>query len=248
MINSSVQMLSATHKKKSKNQIQVKSTDVFKSIVKNLEMNKLCIFNVLKVAQSHIIQRRRVYDFFNLMTALGVCKVASKGKMKWMGIEQSENTISNFYDDIEVASLTKSFEMTFNLGTSPSLGNLALYVISLFLYLNMNTLSLKQISKVFYDGKSDIRSLERRLYLALSFLEVINIIEHSDRVSHFTLKINREKLIEKAWQARKKSLNMNNEMNIEGLLSHTSMPMINEIYERRQKKFIEVFNTNLVNV
>ncbi|OHS97314.1 hypothetical protein TRFO_36509 [Tritrichomonas foetus] len=246
-MNAAQPLITPGRKTKGRNNIPIKSTDVFKSIVANLEQHKLTTFSVLHIAQSNMVQHRRVYDFFNLMTSLGVCKVASKGNLEWIGIDKAETSISDFYDELEVHALSSNFSLTFNLVSSPSLGNLAYHVIGLFLYLNMETLSLKQISRVFHDGKSDIRSLERRLYLVLSFLEVINLIKRSVQVGHYTLHVNREFMIKKAWEKRKEAIKISNLVSIESLLSHSDKALIHDAYKYRQRCFFEVMYKYFLN-
>ena len=194
--------LTSHKKRKIKKSHQMTLSEVLKDIIDQNERKKPQSFTVMGIAYKYNVEHRRVYDFFNLLTALGVCKVITKGQLSWVGLQEVEKTLISFYENIEIESIKKPLNELFNLGLSPSLGILALNFFALFLFLNVKTLSVKQVSKLFHNGKSDIRSLERRLYLALSFLEVVGIVMHPKKTGSYTLVIDRTQIVENALQKR----------------------------------------------
>ncbi|OHT16822.1 hypothetical protein TRFO_12901 [Tritrichomonas foetus] len=228
------------HKRKAKKASPMCLSDVLKDIIEQNDKSKPQPFAIMAIAYQYNIEHRRIYDFFNLLTALGVCKIISKGQLSWVGLSEIENTLSNFYEQIEIDSLSKSFSEIFNLGVSPSLGLLALNFFGLFLFLNVKTLSVKQVSKIFHNGKSDIRSLERRLYLALSFMEIVGVVMHPSKTGSYTLIIDRTKMIEKAWESRKKKADL---MSIENLLSKPDPALSNSIYNARRLDYSVLSNS-----
>ncbi|OHT13280.1 hypothetical protein TRFO_16599 [Tritrichomonas foetus] len=175
--------------------------------------------------------------FFNMLTTLGVCKVIKKGQLAWISLKEVHKVLARNYEKLEMLAISSTFEDIFILEPSPSLGSIALKFIGLFLYLNVDTLSVKQVAKVFHDGKTDIKSLERRLYMVLNFLEVIDIVKHSDRVGQYKLIINRESILNPAWAMRQISQTNTIGFTIESLLSRPNLFHIRIIYENRRELF-----------
>ena len=221
-----------------------KLSSVFSDIIKKYEKIKPRSISVMEIAREKNIQHRRLYDFFNLLTALGVCKMVQKGQLCWVGMDEIGITIKNWYANLEIQAINKGFTEIFNFGSSPSLGNLAMYFIGLYLYLNVETLSVKQAAAVFHDGKSDIRSLERRLYLVISCLEVIGMLRHSTKCGQYKLKINRQEIINYAWNVRRENALEELPIQIEGLLSRIGESFITGVYLNRSNLFSRILVTH----
>ena len=81
------------------------------------------------------------------------------------------------YESIESRFSSTSIKTLFELGPSPSLGKICSKLLCLYLFLDVGTLQMKKVIKFLHYPRSDIKSLERRVYLVLSFLEVLDFIK-----------------------------------------------------------------------
>ncbi|OHT08732.1 hypothetical protein TRFO_04830 [Tritrichomonas foetus] len=210
---------------------------VFRSVVKEYELRKPQNISIMNIAREHDVQHRRVYDFFNMLTSLGVCRVIERGRLAWVGLHEIENTLMKTYAHMEMTSLCECQASLFNAGTSPSLGTLALNFIGLYFFLGVEILSMRQAAKIFYDHQSDIKSLERRLYLVLNFLEVINVVAHTSKTSQYRLVINRERIVQYGLLARKNACQKLMVISVESLLNRVDSIYLSGIYIARQEEF-----------
>jgi hypothetical protein len=120
----------------------------------------------------------------------------------------------------------------FSVGESPSLGNLGMKFVCLFL--GTEVLSVRKVAKLFSGKVSGNQSLERRLYLAVSFLEAVNVIEHTPKASEYRLIINKADMIEKGMQQRKNHFPLKSIGSIENLLSKYDEGFIERLYIQRR--------------
>ena len=184
----------------------VKSSNVFERILLDLEDNHIQEISIMEISNHYNVQHRRVYDFFNLMTAFGACVQSgskSHGKLRWIGLKNIKKTIKNKYAEFEIQSLTKNgIRNVFTFGKSPSLGTLAINFVCLFLFLDVDVLSMQRVVKLLHDKKSDVKSIERRMYVALKFMELIKLVEHTNMTSEYKLMINRHEIVLNGIQKR----------------------------------------------
>lgn len=212
-------------------------TESYKRIIADFERTMPTNINIVNVASEYGIQHRRVYDLFNLLSSLGICRTIERGKLSWVGISAISTAIERTYSKIECDSLTKPFSTLFNLGKSPSLGEIATHFIAMYMFFDVETLLLRQVSSVFHDPRSDIKSLERRMYLVLNFLEILGIVAH-------TMKTNEYKLIydvtipkRNALLQKQKLLAMTSPYSIESLLNKLDGPFTKDTKMERLKDF-----------
>lgn len=208
--------------------------NIFKDLIKEYEKKKPRDINVMHVARKYSIQHRRVYDLFNLLTSLKTCQNIERGKIAWNGINHAKKAFTETYIQVEIQSLTEPdlFKL-FNLGPSPSLGAIATRFISLYLYLGVKRLVMRQVSKLFHDPSSDLKSLERRMYLVLSFLEMMGFIQHTSHTSEYELIMKTNQFYEAALAKRKEAA-MKDPMSQEALLSRLDSVYLNELQRHRK--------------
>jgi hypothetical protein len=191
----------------------------FKSIIRHFEDSPGCTFSVLDVARAHQIPHRRAYDFFNFLTSFGACATVSRGSVRWVGMRAIPEALADAYAQLEVTACSHGLRATFSAGQSPTLGALATKFACLFFFLGTNVLSIRTVAKLIHNGASDARSLERRLYLAVSFLESAMIVEHTPKPSEYRIVIDRTGIVDVAMAARKDHLSQARSMSFESLLS-----------------------------
>jgi hypothetical protein len=57
---------------------------------------------VTGIATEYGLPYRRAYEFFNLLSALGVCSRSQHGEVTWAGLQEVSRTFSAAYTKIEV--------------------------------------------------------------------------------------------------------------------------------------------------
>ena len=220
------------HKKRSSNSL----TDVYKQIITDLELKKPNNINILNISKEYGIQHRRVYDLFNLLTSLGVCQNVERGKLAWCGIYNVPTVISKAYSKIEINSLTMTPAQLFCLGPSPSLGAIATHFISMYLFFDVDTLLLKQVSSMFHDPRADIKSLERRMYLVLSFLELLGIVAHTMKTNEYKLLLDLSSAKKAALTAKRNIVHNQYPLALENLLNNVAGPFYMDIRKERLRE------------
>ncbi|EAY02759.1 hypothetical protein TVAG_369870 [Trichomonas vaginalis G3] len=222
---------------RSKEKISNSLTDSYKQIVNDFEQLKPANINIVNVAQQYGVQYRRVYDLFNLLTSLGVCQNVERGKLAWIGLSSVPSVISKAYAKIEIASLHKPMNQVFCLGQSPSLGMIATHFISMYLYFNVDTLLLRQVSSTFHDPRTDIKSLERRMYLVLSFLEIMGVVAHTMKTNEYKLILDLSAAKESALQQKRKYQQSKCPLSLENLLNSVGGPFTTDLQAERGRDY-----------
>jgi hypothetical protein len=214
-------------------ELRMSISDIFRHLVRRFEDRRGNAISVMAIASEYDLQHRRVYEFFNLLSALGVCSTLERGRLSWIGLSEVPRTIETIYTEIEVGSLHNDIDALFALGVSPSLGLIALRFVSLYLYLGVDILSMRRVALLFHGSKIGIKSLERRMYVVLNFLEVIGIVEHSQSVSEYRLTLERAPIVENAMKRRKEVEVEQSPDMVEALLSRYSQQFIASLHEER---------------
>ena len=223
------------------NSTSKKSTSIskiFEEMIKNFENNKPKNLNVITVSEQFNISSRRVYDFFNVFTALGVCKNQYKGSIEWISIKKVTETIIMNYKKIEQESDFKTIKDLFNPGPSPSLGVIAMYFISLFFYLDIEILNIHKVSALFMAEKSDRKSLERRLYLVLAILELAGLVYHSQKTGEYCIKLPVHEIVKQTLENKKNNHTYGN--TVLSLMSTVSDSFIRSTFSSRRKIFDQI--------
>jgi hypothetical protein len=212
-------------------------SDVFRMLVRRFEDSRPQHISIMEIAKEHNIQHRRVYDFFNLLSSLGICSVVERGSLAWIGVRELSNKLKEVYGETEVAALSQNLVNLFCVGKSPTLGLIALRFICLYLYLGVELLSMRQVTKLFHDGRSDIKSLERRTYLVLNFLEVIRVVEHTKQTSEYRLILDRTPIVEYAMNKKREFSARRWANTLDNLLNRYDRAFFRDLYGRRFEAF-----------
>lgn len=222
---------------RTKERIPNSLTDAYKQIVYDFEKLKPSNINIVNVAKQYGVQHRRVYDLFNLLTSLGVCQNIERGKLAWIGLSSVTSVISKAYAKIEIASLHKPTNQIFCLGQSPSLGMIATHFISMYLYFDVDALLLRQVSSIFHDPRCDIKSLERRMYLVLSFLEIMGVVAHTMKTNEYKLVLDLSAAKEAALQQKRKYQQSKCPLSLENLLNSVGGPFMTDLQVERSHDY-----------
>jgi hypothetical protein len=194
-------------------------------------------FSVMEVSRRHKIPHRRAYDFFNLLQSLGVCSPTERSRLQWIGLQQIPRALAEAYNKFEISSGDSPLRVIFAVGRSPTLGFLASRFLFLYLHLSVDILSIRDAIRVFRDGSADRKSLERRLYLVLSFLDRIGVVSHTDRTSEYRLMLDRADIMRQALARRMEQSQSTSDMWLEPLLNRPIRWKMEQIYRQREAEF-----------
>jgi hypothetical protein len=215
--------------------------DTFKQVVHDFELEIPQSFSVIEVAKKCDIPVRRAYDFFNLLISVGVCSLVEKGTLRWVGVKEVMRTFKEVYAQLEVLDLTLNFKLLFNTGSSPPLGILGLRFVCLFLYLGVETLSIKRAIRLFQSPNINVKSLKRRLCLALNFLNALGTIVHTSKTSEYQLTIDRQEIVDYAMARKKQFSNQSSLHSMECLLSRYDTTFLKQMYRKREEQYAAMF-------
>lgn len=213
--------------------------NIMKEIVRKCEKNRPKSINVMNLSQKYNIKHRRLYDLFNLLTALGVTRQVKRGKLAWVGLHTVTDVIESFLIKAEKEIKNSSMCSVFGLSDSPSLGKIAVHFMALFAFLNICTINIKKASALFCKKEADIKALEGRMYLTLGLLEMLKFISHDNRSGNYTVLIN---LSDIQNRARSEALKNSDSLDLDILLRKHPPHYINQIYANRLNMFEEFFN------
>lgn len=212
-------------------------TSTFRSMVMFFETNKSHKLTVTSVSHQFNIQSRRVYDFFNVLTSLHVCCNQGKGIITWEGLSNMESAIVTHYAKLEIDSLVKPMTKVFSLGSSPSLGSIAMNILGLYFYLGVGALRIHDMSILLSERGSDIKSLERRMYLILSLLEALDVVTHSKSTSEYVLTLNINIITNNGLSIKKNYCLTNNISSVELLVSRIDSAYKRSLFMNRRLEF-----------
>lgn len=210
---------------------------VFRKLVTSYEERPPSEINIKQISLEYNANHRRVYDFFNFLSYFDVCRPSHPKKLVWVGINNIYNVIAMDYMRIEEASEVLSIKELFVLPQGPSLGVIASKFLSLYFYLNVKSLSMRKAAALLFDGTSDIKSLERRIYLVLSFLEILGILKHGLKRSEYDLIMDPKPLITMALSAKKEKIH--NPYSISCLLNRYDQAYVSQLFNSRYKEYIQ---------
>jgi hypothetical protein len=126
----------------------------------------------------------------------------------------------------------------FVLGKSPSLGLIATRFLCLYLYLGVSVLSMRRVALVFHGRRHGIKSLERRMYLVLNFLEILGVVEQTHCVSEYRLILDATAIVALAMNERKQEYEKSRPGSFESLLSRYNRSALDEMYAKRLEIFM----------
>jgi hypothetical protein len=100
---------------------------------------------------------------------------------------------------------------------------------------------MKRAALLFHGDTIGLKSLERRMYVVLSFLQVTGIVEHATSVSQYRLLLDRESIVETAMKARKRCDDSHPEI-IDTLLSRYDRQFLATLRADRLDNFTRLTN------
>ena len=138
-------------------------------------MNKLC-----KVTS---IEKRRLSDLFSALCSMDVCSKICSQCFRWNSMKNIDGAIYRIARNLEEHSILnyQNIHEIFDANQSPSVGELSIKLVEVFLFFGESEMSLSVISKLLSPKPEKIKQVLRRIYLAAYFLEQFNVLSHGSK-------------------------------------------------------------------
>lgn len=214
--------------------------DSLKRVLEECKQTRPTNICVMSIVRAYNIQHRRVYDFFNLLSALGICRSISKGRLAWTSVDEAQETLKCTYAAMEIASFDTPMQTLFSIGPSPSLGAIATRLLCLYLYLGEDKLVLRRVSFLLHDPRCDKKSLERRLYLVLNFLEILGMVSHTLKTSEYAFIMDRSQIVSYAMEKKQEYACTRFPCALEGVMAKLGDSYQIACYHQRRIEFEEL--------
>lgn len=124
------------------------------------------------------IEKRRLYDYMNSLSALNVSQKIATHKYLWKGMSQIKPQLIQLGMEIELKSFDSADYNIFQLPESPNIKVLTSHLMQYCLYYGCDTFMLREVAMLFSNSPENTKSMIRRLYLVAFFLERLGIIKH----------------------------------------------------------------------
>ncbi|OHT10665.1 hypothetical protein TRFO_04170 [Tritrichomonas foetus] len=217
------------------------TNSIFADLVASFEDNKIHNISIHDLSTKCNIQKRSVYNFFSVLIQFGACRNEGKGQIVWISLSNIKKYINQQYKQLEIDSLSKGFYELFDLGVSPSLGTIAIKIITMFMFFGVHRMTKKSMCNFFTRNINDPQSLERRLYLTLNILCVFNIVTRTDYVGEYMLLFEYADYSKKVFSKRLEAARNIEKHFIEYHLKDYPQNYMNILRKRRYKEFIARF-------
>ncbi|OHT04960.1 hypothetical protein TRFO_27468 [Tritrichomonas foetus] len=219
-------------------------TALLKSIITSIECEGDNLLNMNTVCDKHKAKRRGLYDFLSIGSVFGICSKATPDSFRWHGLEKYKDEMPKIQAQVEQQAKAKySLMHIFDCSFNSSLQNIALSVVKLFFYLNEDSLDLRQVGKLFSQGKTKYKTMLRKLYTVASSLEIVGIISKTSTVAEIKLKFPLKKY---SYQQNQQQ-SVINACSIMSLLNNDKD--VQQIdYEARRKEYHGIFEEKKVDI
>ncbi|OHT04608.1 hypothetical protein TRFO_27875 [Tritrichomonas foetus] len=180
--------------------------------------------------------KRRQSDLFNILDSLEVFGHISNKLIVWRGFGSTTAAFVRYGVQNELRAHTESITQIFRVGQSPSLSTLVIKFISLFIFLGVDSLNIREVVNLISDNPEHAKKVLRRLYLVVFVLEQSGVIEHGYAYSNYMLKQPLDVIVSTIFQEVPR-LKMFPEESIEALLNRLDDIYIQSIHKRRRELF-----------
>ena len=160
-----------------------KQNDTFrKSIHEFIEYAEKCpskTHTISTISEKYQIQRRRLYDFVNVLEAAGACTKTSVDTIYWDGLYNVSIKLSNLYLLSQSLRAQLNFNMIFRDKNSISISHLTENFLLCFFLSKTNTIYIKRICAFLSRENGRYKTTLCKLYQISHILEAAGIISKS---------------------------------------------------------------------
>ncbi|KAH0790786.1 hypothetical protein GPJ56_005207 [Histomonas meleagridis] len=132
--------------------------------------------------------KRRQSDLYNILEGLEVFGHYSDKLIIWKGLSATSASLIKHGIKNELRALEEPITSIFSAGPSPSLTSLVKKFLSLYVFLGVDCLNIKEVANLMGDSPEQAKKILRRLYLIVFVLEQVGVLEHGFAYSQYVLK------------------------------------------------------------
>ncbi|KAH0791803.1 hypothetical protein GPJ56_004297 [Histomonas meleagridis] len=180
-------------------------SEFVKNFLKSHENDVNTIIQINQLSNESGIEKRRLYDFMNVLVACGICSKFNTHSYQWNGLHCLNNLVSNISHEIEVRAIREDPTFLFNLPKSPTIGNLVNSFLGVFVYFGIPSFHIKDIALLFSDDEEKSKPMLRRLYLVSFLLERIGIMKHSTKVGECQIDVDLNQTMKTTFETMSKN-------------------------------------------
>ena len=181
--------------------------------------------------------KRRQSDLFNILDALQVFGHVSDKLVVWRGFGATTAAYVRKGVENEIKSYTHTIQEIFRVGTSPSLGTLVENFVSLYVYLGVDCLNIREVVNLMADSPEQAKKVLRRLYLVVFVLEQVGLLVHGFEYSSYVLKQPLDVILTAIFQEVPR-LCVFPEESVEALLNRLDTVYIRSLHKARHETYL----------
>lgn len=168
-------------------------------LISSYECNMMPIIRINEISIQSGIEKRRIYDLMNVLTAFSVVSKLGANNYKWEGMDQAQKVMKQCSENFALKTSKEVSGDIFILPESAGIGKLAYNFVSLFFFFGFKNLNIRDASILMASNEVRSKPILRRLYLVSFLLEHIGFIKHRKNIGDYELKANIRKITKNSY-------------------------------------------------
>ena len=147
--------------------------------------------------------KRRVYDLFNVLSAVDVCRRVDTKSYMWLGVGAVAEVMVRMAMQLELETMACSDLSVMRLTENSRICDIVRNFIYLFLYFGVNEIRVQDAARILSSDSVEPRRVLRRLYLITQILENVHLFEHTLQKGVYRIALNVVPITEEAYRRLK---------------------------------------------
>jgi len=160
--------------------------DLIQAVLAKLENQGTATFRFAQIAEC---DKRRQSDLFHILDALDAFAHIEGRHLAWRGFGATPAAFTRVGIQNEIYAQFQPITEIFHVGPSPKLPNLVTKFISLYIFLGVSSLNIREVVNLMAETEGQAKKILRRLYLVVFVLEKLQIVQHGFGHSQYILKL-----------------------------------------------------------
>lgn len=144
------------------------------------------------------LEKRRLYDFMNVLAACGMCSKSDTHSYKWMGINSTKKVLIQIFSQYFLQKQQQSLKNLFVLKGSPTIGLVTTSFLATYLIFVKQVMTIRNISIILSPDLQSSRAILRRLYLVSYLLECAGLLIRTSNPGEYQLIYDINNLVKEA--------------------------------------------------
>lgn len=171
----------------------------FEEMIKDVKRTKGSVSIEFMVTKRRY-DKRRVYDLFNVLSAVDVCRRVDAKNFAWVGTSMISEVMTHMATQLELETMACADLSVVKLTENSRISDIVKNFICLFLYFGVNEIKVQDAARILASEGVEPRRVLRRLYLITQILENVGLFEHTMQKGVYRLAVNVEPITEAAYR------------------------------------------------